>query len=160
MVKTKDNRSFTLIKCLPFNTMDYTDVTIVLKQKLSSTFFKIKQEKYTIKNIVFKYHFENEIKSNTFLDRLLSTPYVVPTRENYKKLADTYTMLSMRATPGETPYDKSYEAKKKLFVFMLGLFLFLVVMVILCLEISLFKSEALNADIFKPYSFSYDIQEH
>jgi uncharacterized membrane protein len=38
-------------------------------------------------------------------------------------------------------------------IFMLGLFLILVAIIILYLEISLFKSEFLNADIFKPCTF-------
>lgn len=53
IVHTNYNRSFVLIKNLPFNTKNYTDVIVVLKQNLYSSFFK----DYRIKNIVFKFHF-------------------------------------------------------------------------------------------------------
>jgi len=153
IVDTKDNRSLTLIKNLPFNTMDYTDVTIVLKQIL----YKIHGKKYIIKNIVFKYYFENKLKPDSILKRLLSTPYETHTQGDCKKLAGIYSMLSLNERPeyGGTPRPPEID-KKRLFmaiIFMLGLFLILVTMIILYLEISLFKSECLNADIFKPCTF-------
>lgn len=162
-VDTIDNRSFTIIKNLPFNTVDYTDVTIVLKQLLSSYFFRAKQKRYTIKNIILKYHFENKFKPDSILKRLLSTPFERHTRKDYIKLAGIYTILSMRET--KTPYLAPYKInKKRLFmaiIFMLGLFLILVTMIILYLEISLFKSEFLNADIFKPCTFvDYEIEKN
>jgi hypothetical protein len=75
IVDTKNNRSFRIIKNLPFNTQDYTDVVIVLKQNFTSSFFlrnTYSRQDNIVKNIVFKYHFctigiENKtrIKPNT-----------------------------------------------------------------------------------------------
>jgi len=126
--------------------MDYTDVTIVLKQILYSSFFPIKR-KNIIKNIVFKYHFENKLlasHTDSILKRLLSMPYERHTKEDCKKLAGIYTMLSLDERHDGTPRPPEID-KKRLFlrstaiIFILGLFFILVTMIILYLEISLFK---------------------
>lgn len=53
IVNTNYNRSFVLIKNLPFNTKNYRDVILVLKQNIYSSFFK----DYRIKNIIFKFNY-------------------------------------------------------------------------------------------------------
>lgn len=58
IVDTKNNRSFRIIKNLPFNTQDYTDVAIVLQQSFTFSLRKTCSRKNNaIKNIVFKYRF-------------------------------------------------------------------------------------------------------
>ncbi len=51
IVDTKHNRSYTLIKNLPFNTKDYGDVITVLKQNVYAW-----NKDYHIKSIIFKYN--------------------------------------------------------------------------------------------------------
>ena len=50
-----NNRSTTLIKNLPFNTSEYSDIIIVLKQMLD---MKKSINKGILKTIIFKYNFE------------------------------------------------------------------------------------------------------
>jgi hypothetical protein len=56
IVCNKNKKYYTLIKNLPFNTRDYSDVVIVLKQNLDTELFLGKD---ILETIIFKYHFEN-----------------------------------------------------------------------------------------------------
>lgn len=68
IVCNKYNRSFILIRNLPFNTSDYTDVVIVLKQVFNTN--TLSNRKDNLKNIVFKYHFENEYNWKVFFKNI------------------------------------------------------------------------------------------
>lgn len=55
IVCDKNNKSYRLINNLPFNTCDFTDVIIVLRQTFDGNL--LSNRKYNINNITFKYYF-------------------------------------------------------------------------------------------------------
>jgi len=59
IVFNKKNKKFTLINNLPFNTFDYTDVVIVLKQVLDSKLTYYKKE--VLDSVTININFENNI---------------------------------------------------------------------------------------------------
>lgn len=77
-VFNKQNKSITLINNLPFNTRDYTDINIVLKQVFETKAFSNRKDK--INNIVFKYCLEDTKNSNNryiiFVKDMLK--YIIP----------------------------------------------------------------------------------
>lgn len=77
-VFNKQNKSFILINNLPFNTRDYTDINIVLKQVFETKSFSNRKDK--INNIVFKYYLEDTKNSNKNL--IIPLPhlfkYIIP----------------------------------------------------------------------------------
>lgn len=60
IVYNKNNKSYVLINNLPFNTLDYTDIIIVLKQVFEAKI--LSNRKDFLNKIIFKFYFEN--KSN------------------------------------------------------------------------------------------------
>lgn len=59
-IVNQNNRTFTLIKNLPFNVSDMTDITVVLRQKFESKILYYRKEK--VDNIRFEYRLENKRK--------------------------------------------------------------------------------------------------
>lgn len=76
-VTNNDNKSFVLITNLPFNTSDYTDVLIVLKQSFNSKL--LSERKDLLDNITFKYSFEQYYKHNSqrFLKKILISLLII-----------------------------------------------------------------------------------
>ena len=64
IVCNKNNRSYRLINNLPFNTSDFSDVIVVLKQAFNTNI--LSNRKGTISNITFKFYFENKYNWNVF----------------------------------------------------------------------------------------------
>ncbi len=57
IVYNKKNKSYTLINNLPFNTLDYSDIIIVLKQVFEAK--NLSNRKDLLNKIIFKFNFEN-----------------------------------------------------------------------------------------------------
>lgn len=77
-VVNKQNKSFTLINNLPFNTKDYKDINTVLKQVFVTKQYYNRKDK--INNIVFKYYLEDTKKSikSLVLPSLDLFKYIIP----------------------------------------------------------------------------------
>jgi len=74
-VTNNNNTSFTLIKNLPFNTFDYNDVLIVLRQKFNDEMLDNKKDKLV--NITFSYYFDSNFKINCFSINTLLNLYFI-----------------------------------------------------------------------------------
>lgn len=65
IVYNKNNKSYTLINNLLFNTLDYTDITIVLKQVFNTKI--LSNRKDLLNKIIFKFNLEKKSNLNDYL---------------------------------------------------------------------------------------------
>ena len=69
IVYNKKNKSYTLINNLPFNILDYSDITIVLKQVFETK--NLSNRKDLLNKIVFKFNYVNNFKLTWYIMYLI-----------------------------------------------------------------------------------------